>query len=91
MFVLIRLDGTTEPVFRADLLGVYETIDDARESMRKDVGGVVWRITKRDALGDDYEVKRYLMGAHVFLHELFWQWIIFDSDEPHEWNSMLSW
>lgn len=91
MYVLIRIDGMTEPEFSVRLLGLYETVDEARESMEKDVSGREWRIVRRDAVSDTCDVHRYFMGAHIFLQQCFWQWIIFDADRPLEWSSLLSW
>lgn len=95
MYVLNKMDGNTNPEFRVWLLGTYDTLDEARSSMLRDMGAEVEKLNASGVLpmdeGEDYECKSYHMGAHVFLHERFWQWIIFDSDKPLEWNSMLSW
>ena len=92
MYVLIRIDGTTEPEFSVRLLGLYETVDEARESMLRDVGTETRRLRMLECIeGIDFERKLYHMGAHLFHNERFWQWVIFDADRPAEWNSLLSW
>lgn len=95
MYVLIRFDGTTEPTFRVKLLGTYEELDDAKESMAQSVYDIKHELVKNSEWqlkeGVDFERKLYHMGAHVFHNERFWQWVIFDADRPAEWNSLLSW
>ncbi len=92
MYVLNRIDGTTEPTLRAKLLGIYETLDEARKAMLKDVDAETRRLMMLEYIeGIDFERKLYHMGAHLFHNERFWQWVIFDADRPAEWNSLLSW
>lgn len=93
MYTLIELDGTTEPEFHMKLLGTYDELDDAKESMAQSVLEVENELCRDSELKKDvdYERKLYHMGAHVFYHDLFWQWVIFDTDKPLEWSSLLSW
>lgn len=95
MYTLIELYGTTEPTLKMKLLGTYEEFDDAKESMAQSVYDIKHKLVKNSEWqlkeGVDFERKLYHMGAHVFYHDLFWQWVIFDNDSPLEWNSLLSW
>lgn len=93
MYTLIELYGTTEPELHMKLLGTYEDLDEAKEARFQSVLDVENELCRGSELkeGVDYERKLYHMGAHVFYHDLFWQWVIFDNDRPAEWNSLLSW
>lgn len=95
MYTLIELDGTTEPTLFMKMLGTYELLDDAKESMARSVNDVVGKMMKdSDFLmedGVDFERKFCHMSAHVFYGEVFYQWVIFDSEKPIEWSSLRYW
>lgn len=95
MYALIQLAGTTEPTLRMTMLGTYEELSEARESMFASVSGVVLTLAEETdfiaGVDIDFERKVVDTSAHVFYGDAFWQWVIFDSDKPSEWNSLRYW
>lgn len=87
MFILIRNTGNVEGGIALNLIGTYNTYEDAYKTMDNDFEDYVANVGWEAGYHKLREIDAYAVDGDWWDHEYYAIWIIFDSDNPVGWFS----
>lgn len=87
MFILIKNNGNVDGDIALDLIGTYNTYEDAHKAMKEDLENHVANFEWEEGDRKLREMDAFAVDGDWWDHEYYAIWVIFDSDNPMAWTS----